>query len=162
MTGVTQFAQQGRPILGICNGFQILLEIGLLPGAMRMNDHLEFRCEWVYLRCERKNTPFTHLCPDILTMPIAHKEGNFYLPPDELTRLEDQNQVVFRYCNANGDVTPDANPNGSLNNIAGICNLSRNVVGMMPHPERASEDTLKGTDGYSLFRSALESLSPAG
>ncbi|GAB4324427.1 MAG: phosphoribosylformylglycinamidine synthase subunit PurQ [Candidatus Sumerlaeia bacterium] len=158
---LVQFAGEGRPVLGICNGFQILLEAGLLPGAMLVNDHLEFRCQWVHLKCENRRTPFTRDCPSVLAMPIAHKEGRYFLPPDELARLEDGGQVVFRYCDASGRPLPESNPNGSVNNIAGICNAAGNVLGLMPHPERASEAALGGTDGRTLFESALAHLAPS-
>lgn len=155
MRALVDFAKRGRPVIGICNGFQILLEVGLLPGAMLVNDHLEFRCQWIHLKCENRQTPFTRDCPPVMAMPIAHKEGRYFLPPDELKLIEDQGQVVFRYCDAQGRVTPEANPNGSANNIAGVCNRKGNVLGLMPHPERASETALGGEQGRAIFKSLL-------
>ena len=141
MPEVAKFAAAGGPVLGICNGFQVLLEAGLLPGAMLRNRSLQFRCEHVHVSVEQTDTPFTRRVPagSVLQMPIAHGEGNYYAEPDVVARLERNRQVVFRYVSPSGEVTEDANPNGSVNNIAGICNEARNVVGLMPHPERACE-----------------------
>ena len=149
MNPVREFADRGGPVLGICNGFQVLLEAGMLPGAVLRNAGLKFRCEHVNLRVEQTDTPFTATCErgQLLSMPIAHGEGNYFADPDTLTELEHQRQVIFRYVNAAGDPMADANPNGSLNNIAGICNEARNVVGLMPHPERACELPLGSADG---------------
>jgi phosphoribosylformylglycinamidine synthase subunit PurQ / glutaminase len=160
MGSVRQFAAEGGPVLGVCNGFQILLEAGLLPGAMLRNRGLKFRCEHVYVRVEQTDTPFTWACRpgQVLRMPIAHGEGNYFLPPGELGRLEAARRVVFRYTDASGAVTDDANPNGSVASIAGICNERRNVVGLMPHPERACESVLGSADGLRVFESVVAAL----
>jgi phosphoribosylformylglycinamidine synthase len=157
MHAVARFAAEGGPVLGICNGFQILLEAGLLEGAMLRNAGLKFRCELVNLRVEQVDTPFTAACAvgQVLEMPIAHGEGNFYAPPDVLERLERNRQVIFRYADAGGRVVDAANPNGSLHAIAGICNEARNVVGMMPHPERACEIIVGSADGLAIFESVI-------
>lgn len=157
MAPLRRFADAGHPVLGICNGFQILCEAGLLPGALLRNAGLRFVCRPVYLRVETTSTPFTGACErgQVLCVPVAHGEGNYYANPDVLERLEQRQQVVFRYCEADGAVTAAANPNGSLANIAGICNEGRNVVGMMPHPERASEGGLGSSDGFRIFESLL-------
>jgi phosphoribosylformylglycinamidine synthase I len=164
MAAVKDFAAAGRPVLGICNGFQIMLECGLLPGAMLRNRDLKFHCEHVHLRVERTDTPFTSLCAagQVLSLPIAHGEGNYYAPPDVIATLEAQGRVVFRYATAAGEVTDAANPNGSLNNIAGICSGGRNVVGLMPHPERACEAVVGSGDGLVLFESVARTLSRQG
>jgi phosphoribosylformylglycinamidine synthase len=158
MHAVTRFASEGGPVLGICNGFQVLLEAGLLPGAMLRNRGLHFRCEFVHVRVEQSDTPFTAACRagQLLRMPIAHGDGNYYAEPDVISRLERNRQVVFRYVSPAGDPADEANPNGSVNNIAGICNETRNVVGLMPHPERASELALGSADGLAVFESALK------
>jgi phosphoribosylformylglycinamidine synthase len=160
MAAVRVAAARGVPVLGICNGFQILLEAGLLPGAMLRNAGLEFRCGWVHLRVEATSTPFTTAATpgQVLRLPIAHGEGNYHAPPDMVRRLEDDGRVVFRYCDPDGRVTPDANPNGSLAGIAGICGEARNVVGLMPHPERASEPELGGADGRLVWDSLLAAV----
>ncbi len=157
MQAVRTFAAAGGPVLGICNGFQVLLEAGLLPGAMLRNRSLHFRCEHVYVRVEQTDTPFTVDCRpgERLRIPIAHGEGNYYAEPADVERLEAHRQVLFRYVTAGGEVTDGANPNGSVNNIAGICNEERNVVGLMPHPERACELAVGSADGLVLFRSVL-------
>ncbi len=157
MEAVSTFAARGGLVLGICNGFQILLEAGLLPGAMRRNDCLQFRCQDVYLRVENNATPFTCLFKpgEVVKMPIAHGEGNYYVDAATLARLKEKGQVVFRYSTPEGAATPEANPNGSLENIAGICNEAGNVLGMMPHPERCAEEILGGTAGKRLFLSIL-------
>jgi phosphoribosylformylglycinamidine synthase I len=164
MAAVKDFAAAGRPVLGICNGFQIMLECGLLPGAMLRNRDLKFHCEHVHLRVERTDTPFTSLCAagQVLSLPIAHGEGNYYAPPEVIATLEAQGRVVFRYATAAGEVTDAANPNGSLNNIAGICSEGRNVVGLMPHPERACEAVVGSGDGLVLFESVARTLSRQG
>jgi phosphoribosylformylglycinamidine synthase subunit PurQ / glutaminase len=164
MTEVQKFAAAGGPVLGICNGFQVLLEAGLLPGAMLRNDVLQFRCEHVHVRVEQTDTPFTAACTpgQILRIPIAHGEGNYYAEPEVIAALEKNRQVIFRYATATGEVTQDANPNGSVNNIAGICNERRNVVGLMPHPERACELAVGSADGLVLFESVLKALIGVG
>ena len=145
-------AGEGLPILGSCNGFQILCEIGLLPGALVRNTHLEFRCDWVHLRIENDRTPFTTgLRGEIARMPIAHGEGCWVADPDTVARVEANGQVVFRYTDARGAATLESNPNGSTANIAGVANEAGNVVGLMPHPERCSEELLGGTDGRRVL-----------
>ena len=158
MDAIKRFAGDGGPVLGICNGFQILLESGLLPGAMLRNRELKFRCEYVHARVEQTDTPFTLACRpgQVLRMPIAHGEGNYFTTPDELRKLEQNRQIVFRYVDASGDATDEANPNGSLNSIAGICSEGRNVVGLMPHPERACELSLGSADGLVMFESVVK------
>ncbi len=160
MEAVRAFAAQGGPVLGICNGFQILLEAGLLPGAMLRNAGLKFRCEHVYLRVEQTDTPFTALCTpgQVLRVPIAHGEGNYFAEPDVVSALEANHQVVFRYATAAGEFTADSNPNGSVNNIAGICSANRNILGLMPHPERACESALGSKDGLVMFESVVAAL----
>lgn len=160
MEWVRSFAARGGRVLGICNGFQILLEAGLLEGAMLHNRSLRFICRDVYVRVETSRTPFTrHLVEkQVLKLPIAHAEGNYHAPADMLKRIEDEHRVVFRYCNASGQREAASNPNGSLNDIAGICNKDRNVVGLMPHPERASEGLLANQDGRRILASVLEEL----
>lgn len=160
MKDVVRFANNGGTVLGICNGFQVLVEAGLLPGVLLRNQSLRFICNYVHLRVEQASTRFTSKCNrgDILEIPIAHGDGNYFTDPDTLARLEDNNQIVFRYCDAAGSVTEESNPNGSLSNIAGIINESGNVLGMMPHPERASDPVLGHTDGRILFDSMIESV----
>jgi phosphoribosylformylglycinamidine synthase len=161
MAAVKAFAATGAPVLGICNGFQILLEAGMLPGAMLRNRGLKFRCEYVHLRVEQTDTPFTIACRpnQILRLPIAHGEGNYFAGPDDLRRLEQNRQVVFRYVDATGAATDEANPNGSLQSIAGICSERRNVVGLMPHPERACERSLGSADGLVVLESVVAAVS---
>jgi phosphoribosylformylglycinamidine synthase len=158
MDSVAEFAGRGGLVWGICNGFQILCEAGLLPGALVRNDCLEFRCEWVHLRCEQAATPFTRTLGrgQVVRMPIAHGEGRYVADSETLARLERRGQVVFRYCDEEGEPAAGANPNGSLHGIAGIAGEHGNVLGMMPHPERCAEPDLGGSDGLLLFRSALE------
>jgi phosphoribosylformylglycinamidine synthase I len=160
MGAVKEFAERGGPVLGICNGFQVLLEAGLLPGAMVRNDSVKFVSRLVPVRVEQTDTPFTAACASqqVLNLPIAHGEGNYYAPPDVLNELESNRQVVFRYTSPAGVVANDFNPNGSLNSIAGICNRQRNVVGLMPHPERASEAMLGSADGRVVLASAVKAL----
>ena len=160
MREVQAFADRGGPVLGICNGFQVLLEAGLLPGAMLRNASLKFQCEHVHIRVEQTDTPFTLACRrgQVLRIPIAHGEGNYFAEPEVIARLEAHRQIVFRYTNAAGDVRDDANPNGSVAAIAGLCNEARNVVGLMPHPERACESVLGSADGLIIFESVLQSL----
>ncbi|HEY2941430.1 MAG TPA: phosphoribosylformylglycinamidine synthase subunit PurQ [Vicinamibacteria bacterium] len=160
MRAVTEFAGRGATVLGICNGFQILQEAGLLPGAMLRNRTVKFLSRPVHMRVERDDTPATAGIPvgTVLTMPIAHGEGNFYLPDDELDRLEQAGQVVFRYTTKDGRLSEEANPNGSLRAIAGVCNRERNVVGLMPHPERASEPGLGSVDGRRILEALVTSL----
>lgn len=161
MESVAEFAGRGGLVWGICNGFQVLCEAGLLPGALVRNGGMEFRCEWTHLRCERDQTPFTrHLTRgQVVRVPIAHGEGNYVADPATLDALEERDQVVFRYCDASGEPSPAANPNGSQRSIAGIVNERGNVLGMMPHPERCAEPDLGGTDGLLLFRSVLQAWS---
>ncbi len=164
MPAVVDFATQGGPVLGICNGFQILLEAGLLPGAMLRNRELQYRCEHVIVRVEQTDTPFTLRASkgQRLRLPIAHGEGNYYADPAVVADLEATRRVIFRYCDANGNATDEANPNGSVNNIAGICSERRNVVGLMPHPERACEGPLGSADGLVLLESVVTALADAG
>jgi phosphoribosylformylglycinamidine synthase len=157
MSAVTEFARRGGPVLGICNGFQILLEAGLLPGVLLRNECVQFRCQSTHIRVENAETAFTRglQTGDVLQVPIAHGEGNYYLDPAGLAEVERQGQVVFRYCDADGMISSGSNPNGSLDNIAGVCNRERNVVGMMPHPERAVEELLGGVDGRRILTAVL-------
>ena len=157
MQEVTAFAADGGLVIGICNGFQILVEAGLLPGVLLRNDSLRFVCKHIHLRVENAFTPFTgdYAPGEVLTVPIAHGDGNYFVDDGTLRQLEEQGRVVFRYCDARGEVSPGANPNGSLANIAGIINEAGNVLGMMPHPERASDPLLGHTDGRRLFDSLL-------
>jgi phosphoribosylformylglycinamidine synthase I len=160
MNEVQNFAAAGGPVLGICNGFQVLLEAGLLPGAMLRNRSVKFQCEHVLIKVEQTDTPFTTACRlgQVLRIPIAHGEGNYYAEPDVVARLERNRQVVFRYTNEAGVATDDSNPNGSIANIAGLCNEQRNVVGLMPHPERACELALGSADGLILFESVVKAV----
>lgn len=155
MKSIVKFARAGGPVIGICNGFQVLVESGLLPGALMRNDHLRFSCRFVYIKVANADTPFTCACRpgEVLKIPIAHKDGNYYNFQSEIDELRKADQVVFRYCDADGNITDDANPNGSIFNIAGICNREKNVMGMMPHPERAVEDILGSSDGLKIFDS---------
>ncbi len=152
---VRRFAGAGGLVVGICNGFQVLLEAGLLPGALVRNRGATFRCEWTTLRVERADTPFTSLYApgEVVRMPIAHGDGRYHAPPEVLEELEQRGQVVFRYVDRDGRTTPEANPNGSLHHIAGLANREGNVLGLMPHPERCSEAVLGGQDGRRLFES---------
>ena len=157
MEAVERFANAGGLVLGICNGFQVLCEAGLLPGVLTRNHHVQFRCQWVDLRVESADTPFTSTCDrgEVLRIPISHGEGSYYADQDTLAELNAGGRVVFRYCTPSGEATINANPNGSLENIAGIVNARGNVLGMMPHPERCCEAALGGTDGRRIFESVL-------
>ena len=158
MGAIKEFAASGGLVLGICNGFQILTESGLLPGVLVRNKSLSFLCQYVYIRVERNDTPFTrgYNVGDVLRLPIAHNEGNFFAPPDMLDEIERKKLVLFRYCDSNGNITEESNPNGSMNSIAGIINENGNILGMMPHPERASELILGSRDGLGIFESLKE------
>jgi len=160
MRDVREFADKGGLVLGICNGFQVLLELGLLPGAMLRNKDLKFLCRHVTIRLENDQTRFTRKGRkgQLLNIPIAHFDGNYYAPPETLREIEDRGQVAFRYVDADGRATPEANVNGSLNNIAGLVNARGNVLGMMPHPERAAERLLGSDDGRVIFESLLAAL----
>ena len=164
MTAVADFAAKGGPVLGICNGFQILCEARLLPGAMLRNRDLKFHCEHVHVRVEQTDTPFTSRATpgQVLSIPIALGEGNYYAEPAVISDLESSGRVIFRYSDSRGQVVDSANPNGAVNGIAGICSVARNVVGLMPHPERACEPILGSADGLVLFESVLSQLSAHG
>jgi phosphoribosylformylglycinamidine synthase I len=157
MQEVKKFAASGGLVIGICNGFQILCEAGLLPGALMRNAGLKYICKFVDLRVENADTPFTNACKqgEVLRIPIGHMEGNYYCDPETLDTLKRQNRIVFRYATPEGEITAEANPNGSLENIAGICNEAGNVLGMMPHPDRCSEALLGSSDGAKVFRSIV-------
>jgi phosphoribosylformylglycinamidine synthase I len=161
MNSIKKLADAGKPVIGICNGFQVLTESGLLDGALTTNEYPKFRCESSYLRVETTDTPFTSKFKigDVISVPIAHMEGNFYAGEETLAMLDNNGQVVFRYVDANGKATDEANPNGSQENIAGIVNAKKNVLGMMPHPERASEEVLRSKDGLKIFESMAEFIS---
>ena len=158
MPAIEEFAAQGGLVIGICNGFQILCEAGLLPGALMRNSHLRYRCQWTHVRVEGSRNSFMAACEpgQILRIPISHGEGNYFADQPTLRQLEERGQVVFRYSTPDGEITADVNPNGSTNNIAGIVNRSGNVLGMMPHPERCCEELLGGTDGRLIFESILQ------
>jgi len=160
MRAVDDFAKKGGLVFGICNGFQILTEAGLLPGALLRNVGLKYVCRYEYLRTETTDTPYTNVMTKgrLLRIPIGHGDGNFFADADVLKRMEDNGQVVFRYADANGKITQEANPNGWLNNIAGIVNEKRNVLGMMPHPDRSSEEILGSADGKLIFESMVHAL----
>ena len=160
MKYIADFAEKGGTVIGICNGFQILLEAGLLPGVMMRNKDLHFICKYVYIKTENNYTRFTNFYnkDQILKIPIAHNEGNFYIDEAGLEELRNNNQIVFRYCSATGEISDQFNPNGALDNIAGIMNKKGNVLGMMPHPERSSERELGPQDGYFIFKSILKWL----
>ena len=160
MEAVKREADRGKLVFGSCNGFQILCEAGLLPGALMRNDSTQFRCEPVNLRLETVESPFTSagFAGQVVEMPISHGEGNYYVDAATLALLKSEDRIAFRYCDSSGAITPEANPNGSLENIAGVLNDGRNVLGMMPHPERASEALMGGTDGLVIWRSMLSAL----
>ena len=155
MNSVEKFAKNGGLVIGICNGFQILCESGLLPGVLRRNDHLQFRCEWVNLRVENTDSPFSSKMVDrqVVRIPISHGEGNYFASDSTLETMEDNGQILFRYSSDKGELLQSVNPNGSLNNIAGITNEEGNVLGMMPHPERCCDPILGGYDGLLIFES---------
>jgi len=160
MQSVKKFAADGGLVLGICNGFQILTESGLLPGALMRNAGLKYICKQVHLRAETIDSPFTNGLSkgEVLQMPIGHMEGNYFCTPEELSQLEAEDRIAFRYSTPEGEITAEANPNGSLSNIAGILNAQRNVLGMMPHPDRSSEQILGSADGWKVFASMVEVL----
>lgn len=160
MNSVKEFAAKGNLVLGICNGFQILCESGLLPGALIRNRNLHFICDHVFIKTINSDTPYTNELKEgsVLSIPIAHAEGNYVCDDETLEELKRENRIIFQYCDARGNITDEANPNGSRENIAGICNRERNVLGMMPHPERACEDLLGSTDGRDVFRSLAGTL----
>jgi len=160
MLEVKEFALNGGLVLGICNGFQVLLELGLLPGAMLMNKNLKFLCQFVHIKIENDKTPFTHKGKkgEILKIPIAHFDGNYFAPAETIKELKNNSQIVFRYSDANGQISEEANVNGSMENIAGLINREGNVMGMMPHPERASETLLGSEDGRIIFESIINKL----
>ncbi|MDD3043334.1 MAG: phosphoribosylformylglycinamidine synthase subunit PurQ [Methanosarcinaceae archaeon] len=158
MDSVKKLAAEGKPVMGICNGFQVLTEAGMLKGALTTNAYPKFRCHWASLRVETTDTPFTSKFGkrEVIRLPIAHMEGNFYAEEETLAELDENERVVFRYVDENGKVTDDANPNGSIENIAGIVNEGRNVLGLMPHPERASETILGSDTGRKMFESMAD------
>ena len=160
MSAVERFAVAGGLVIGICNGFQVLCESGLLPGVLMRNVHLQFRCQWSHVRVERSCIPFTSSCKvgPVLRIPISHGEGNYYADDATIDDLESNGRVVLRYCTPQGEATSQSNPNGSLRNIAGIVNREGNVLGMMPHPERCCEEIMGGTDGRYVFGSIIGSL----
>ena len=161
MNELHRFVDESRLVIGICNGFQILCESGMLPGALIRNNCVQFRCEWVNLRVEDSTNNFVSQCEtgQVLKVPISHGEGNYYADRETINAMLDNNQIVFRYCDEFGEVTEESNPNGSLNNIAGIVNKNRNVLGMMAHPERCCEAELGGKDGLYIFESIMKNFS---
>lgn len=160
MDAVAEFAAQGKLVLGMCNGFQILCESGLLPGVLMRNSSLQFRCQWVNLRVETSDSIYTNATDagQVLRIPISHGEGSYYADEATLAELESSGRILFRYCTEDGETTPDANPNGSIGNIAGITNEAGNVLGMMPHPERCCESLMGGEDGKLIFESMLRQV----
>ncbi len=161
MKSVKEFAQSGGLVIGICNGFQVLLESGLLPGALLRNAHLRFAGKYIYIKVENNSTIFTSVCQpgEVLKIPIAHMDGNYYNFDGEIEYLKKQSQIIFRYCDKDGNISEAGNPNGSIYNIAGISNKEGNVIGMMPHPERAVENILGSSDGLKIFESIVKSFS---
>jgi phosphoribosylformylglycinamidine synthase I len=160
MDAVKNFADSGKPVIGICNGFQVLCESGLLPGILMQNNHLQYRCQWTNLKTENKNSVFTNKCPATKTLkiPVSHYEGNYYADDNTLKKLEDEGRIAFRYATVSGEITDSASPNGAVHNIAGILNKKGNVLGMMPHPERSCEPILGSTDGNYIWESIIASL----
>lgn len=159
MQSVIKFASQGGRVVGICNGFQILCEAGLLPGGLLLNENRQFVCKNIYLKCENTATTLTRQCKDrILKIPVAHGEGRYYANHETLEELQSHQQILFHYCGPDGELADQYNPNGSINHIAGICNKEKNVFGMMPHPERATSEELGNTDGRIIFMGLLESV----
>jgi phosphoribosylformylglycinamidine synthase subunit PurQ / glutaminase len=160
MDSVADFSKKGRPVIGICNGFQVLCEAQLLPGVLRQNDHLQYRCQWTYLKTENITTPFTAKCRQgqVLKIPISHYEGRYYADDSVIKELEDTGRVAFRYGTPSGEITVESNPNGALNNIAGIVNKRGNVLGMMPHPERSCEEILGSSDGNIIWESIIAGI----
>jgi phosphoribosylformylglycinamidine synthase I len=160
MQSVKKFAAEGGPVLGICNGFQILCEAGLLPGALMRNAGLKYICKQVYLRTETADSPFTQNLHkgEVLKIPIGHMDGNYFCDAETLAKLEADDRIAFRYSTPQGEITPEANPNGSLSNIAGVLSEGRNVLGMMPHPDRSAEELLGSSDGYRIFASLINYL----
>jgi len=158
MERLSDFARKGGVVIGICNGFQILLEAGLLPGAMLRNTNLHFICKYIYIKTENPRTPFTNLCQkgQVLKIPIAHNEGNYYIDKKGLKDLEENKQVLFRYCDVEGEINRNSNPNGAIADIAGLVNKKGNVLGIMPHPERSSEKELGSEDGLNIFKSIVK------
>ncbi|WP_462137965.1 phosphoribosylformylglycinamidine synthase I [Candidatus Mycalebacterium sp.] len=163
MEEIRSFVRAGKPVIGICNGFQILAECGLLSGAFVRNSSLRFVCDWTYVRVENTGTPFTSAFKkgEVLRIPVANGEGAFFCREDKIAEMESKEQIVFRYCSADGDVTAEANPNGSVSAIAGVCGAA-NVLGMMPHPERCCDEVLGGDDGAGIFESVAEFISHSG
>ena len=163
MNEIIKFADSGKPGIGFCNGFQILCEANLLPGILLPNNVMEFRCSNTHLKVQNNNSTFTNECNNnqILNIPISHGEGNYFADPDTISELENNNRILFRYSSSNGEISDDFNPNGSVNNIAGIINKKQNVLGMMPHPERSCEKELGSTDGNYIFKSIMKSVSLA-
>ena len=160
MRAIEDHARQRKLVLGICNGFQVLCEAGLLPGVLIRNSHLQFRCQWVHLRVQNSSSTFTRGAGEgrVLRIPISHGEGSYYADPATLREMDAGRQVIFRYCTAEGEVTDQANPNGSMQNIAGITNSEGNVLGLMPHPERCCEEVLGGIDGRIIFQSVIDAV----
>ena len=160
MRAIEDHARQRKLVLGMCNGFQVLCEAGLLPGVLTRNSHLQFRCQWVHLRVQNSSSTFTRGVGEgrVLRIPISHGEGSYYADPATLREMDAGGQVIFRYCTAEGEVTDQANPNGSIQNIAGITNPEGNVLGLMPHPERCCEEVLGGVDGRIVFQSVIDSV----
>jgi len=163
MKAVKRFAASGGLVIGVCNGFQVLVESGLLPGALMRNAQLRFACKTVYLRTETFDSPFTAACPkdSTLAIPIAHGEGSFFVDPDGLRKLQNDDRIAFRYASPIGETSTEANPNGSVDNIAGVLSEGRNVLGMMPHPERAADPAMGSVDGLPIFQSMIKAFAPA-